>query len=215
MLSGCLELMLVLAKTSTWMKLVSTCTPSGRAGRARVGERAVRQVLTARGRNLNLILTIPARGCIVYYETVVGSVTAEVMAHYFDNLSEIIGEEQAVDLIMDNAPVHNGATMRIHRIRKLPAYSPFLNPVENAFSAVKTGVKRQLNEPDMQLQILDRDTARAAGLNLQQHRLQIINNIVVNALEHGDAVTPQKTDTWLQHTYSYLAACVRQDHILM
>ena len=186
-------------------------------GRARVGERAVRQVLAARGRNLNLILTISARGGIVYYETVVGSVTAEVMAHYFDNLSEVIEEEQAVDLIMDNAPVHNGATMRCnnHRIRKLPAYSPFLNPVENAFSAVKADVKRQLNEPDMQLQIQDRDAARAAGLNLQQHRLQIVNNIVINALEHGDAVTPQKTDSWFQHTYSYLAACVRQDNILM
>ena len=147
------------------MKLVSTCTPSGRAGRARVGERAVRQVLVARGRNLNLILTISARGGIVYYETVVRSVTAEVMAHYFDNLSETIGEEQAVDLIMDNAPVHNGATMLCdnHRIRKLPAYSPFLNPVENAFSAVKADVKRQLDEPDMQLQIQDRDAARALG----------------------------------------------------
>ena len=99
---------------------------------------------------------------------------------------------------MDNAPVHNGATMRCnnHRIRKLPAYSPFLNPVENAFSAVKADIKRHLNEPDMQLQIQDRDAARTAGLNLQQHRFQIVNNIVINALEHRDAVTPQKTDTW-------------------
>ena len=162
-------------------------------------------------------MTISARGGIVYYETVVGSVTAEVMAHYFDNLSEVIEEEQAVDLIMDNALVHNGATMRCdnHRIHKLPAYSPLLNPVENAFSAVKADVKRQLNEPDMQLQIQDRDAARAAGSNLQQHRLQIVNNIFINALEHGDAVTLQKTDSWFQHTSSYLAACVRQDHILM
>ena len=186
-------------------------------GRARVGERAVRQVLGARGRNLNLILTISPQGGIVYYEMVVGSINAEVMAHYLYNLSEVIGEEHAVDLIMDNAPAHNGATMGYnnHRVRKLPAYSPFLNPVENAFSAVKAYVKRQLNEPDVQLQIQDRDTARAAGLNLQQYRLQVIKDIATDALENGAAVTPEKTEQWYHHTYSYLAACVRQDDILM
>lgn len=67
----------------------------------------------------------------------------------------------------------------------------------------------------MQLQIQDREAARAAGLNLQQHRLQIVRNIVANALEQGDAVTPEKTENWFQHTYGYLAACVRQDNIYM
>ena len=61
--------------------------------------------------------------------------------HFLDNLDAILANLDVNNptLIMDNASVHhgavsNGATSGGVPVRFLPAYSPFLNPIENVFS---------------------------------------------------------------------------------
>ena len=76
----------------------------------------------------------PAVG-VLYFELGRGTLNGERFSTYLDNLSEVIGD-YPVRIIMDNVPAHRDAQManEVHEIKFLPAYSPFLNPTENAFS---------------------------------------------------------------------------------
>lgn len=56
-----------------------------------------------------------------------------------DNLGAIRNnfDIENATIIKDNAPVLRGAVCGAHDVRFLPAYSPFLNPIENAFGVFK------------------------------------------------------------------------------
>ena len=126
-------------------------------GRAANGQRALRQVNKSRGPNLNLTMAISSNVGIVYYELQRGSMNAQRFNTFLDNLSVVLGDEETF-VIMDNAPCHQGAEMpddHLHIVRKLPPYSPFMNPIEEAFSALKAAIKARLNEPDIQQQLMD------------------------------------------------------------
>ena len=51
-------------------------------------------------------------------------------------------------LVMDNVRVHHARNLNYEgfRVLYLPAYSPFLNPIENAFSKWKNFVNRNRSE---------------------------------------------------------------------
>ena len=87
-----------------------------------------------RGRNVTLIAAISDRVGILYRETHVTTVTKGTFRHFLTSLQAILGDEEAV-LIMDNAPVHMDMQNDFPNleIKYLPAYSPFLNPIENFF----------------------------------------------------------------------------------
>ena len=86
-------------------------------------------VAGCRGCNLNIILAISPGVGVVYQEVHMATVNAQMFAHFLDNLSDIV-EDQDITEIMDNAPVHNHATMRHpnHQLLKLLPYSPMLQP---------------------------------------------------------------------------------------
>ena len=153
-------------------------------GRAAVGERAVQQVAGYRVRNLNIILAISPGAGVVYQEVHMGTVNAHVFAHFLDNLDDVVGEDQDTTVIMDNAPVHNHATMTHanHQFLKLPPYSPMLNPIEMAFSTLKSYIKQDLNSR-MTDEILDRAVSRLRGLTLTVYRVAILQQVVQARLQ--------------------------------
>jgi transposase len=53
--------------------------------------------------------------------------------------------------IYDGAPAHRGAVSPAEEIslRMLPPYSPFLNIVENAISALKAAIKNDISRPEL------------------------------------------------------------------
>lgn len=90
-------------------------------GRAQRGQRAVRQVANSRGPSLNLILALSAEGGLAYFEITTGTTTRVKMQEFFDNLSQVIGQEFEVTIVMDNAPVHNGIEFEEgHEPKRLP-----------------------------------------------------------------------------------------------
>ena len=152
-------------------------------GRAARGERAVRQVAGNRGPNLNIILAISPAVGTVYHELHVGIVNGSIFQNFLSNLGEVIGEMFDAVVVLDNAPVHNNCFVEYqnHTIRKLPPYSPMLNPIEMAFSCMKAAVKRLPNE--RMAVIIDRAAAIAARQTLAAYRTQHLRNAVVEVLE--------------------------------
>ena len=74
--------------------------------------------------------------------------TASIFIHYLDNcLIPVLTDGQTI--IMDNLSVHTAKIVKGHLNKKgikylyLPAYSPELNPIEEAFSKIKNYIKKQ------------------------------------------------------------------------
>ena len=79
---------------------------------------------------------------ILYHEITCGSVNKNRFSEFMKNLCVILGEERAC-FIMDYAPVHNEIEGTIDvPVRKLPPYSPFLNPIEDVFQRSRRMLNR-------------------------------------------------------------------------
>ena len=89
---------------------------------------------------------------------------------------------------MDNAPVHRGALCGEARIKFLPAYSPFLNPIENCFSIFKMKVRETLLEDDT----VQRLVAVPPAVAVATHRLEVLRDISSTILIDQSTISGEK-----------------------
>jgi transposase len=114
-----------------------------RFGRNVIGERATVEVPNSRGGNLTLILAIGLEG-VLHYHLIWGSCNTEVFINFLDHLTNVL--EGPSVLVMDNVAFHRKEEVKQligckgHNMFLLPAYSPFLNPIEEVFSLIKVHV---------------------------------------------------------------------------
>ena len=146
-----------------------------------------------------------------------GSMTAIRFNHFLDNLAVTLKDTDDAFIIMDNAPVHRGAEMddSRHIIKKLPAYSPMLNPTENAFSALKSPVKASLNVQAVRDQVFNAQAVADQGLTLLQYRLGILEGVIRPFIEDMDTISAQKTTNWTNRMFAYLPRCLNEENIIM
>ena len=117
---------------------------------------------------------------VVYHEIVSGGVTQEVFGNFLVSLTSILDNERAV-LIMDNALAHHIQLDSEYQVIKyLPLYSPFLSPIENYFSVLKSDMKQQLNVVQ---EAGNRQAAREAGVSLVQWRENILKMEFTSAMD--------------------------------
>jgi transposase len=145
--------------------------------RAPRGERALGKAPRNRGKNTTLLASMTSFGmgpCVA----VEGTTTGEVFEAYVERfLAPKLAEGQVV--VVDNLNVHKGDRVRElveargATLLFLPSYSPDLSPIEEAFSKLKT--------------ILRRTAARTKGA-------------LVEAIGRAlDAVTSQDARGWFSH----------------
>ena len=128
-------------------------------GRARVGERPVKTTRFIKTRNITVIaVTTPYS--LFLYKIQNTSINKKNLLKYLKNLLKKIQKEKIENplLILDNCRVHKAKKIFNFfkknpglRFKFLPAYSPFLNPIENFFSEWKNFVKRQESETEEEL----------------------------------------------------------------
>jgi transposase len=117
-----------------------------RYGWAPKGERAIGSVPRNRGKNTTLIASLGWQGmseCMI----IEGATTAAVFEQYIEQiLAPALPPGQIV--IMDNLSCHKGEKIRQLieargcQVLFLPAYSPDLSPIEEAFSKLKAVLRR-------------------------------------------------------------------------
>jgi transposase len=88
---------------------------------------------------------------------------------------------------MDNAPIHtspkkNLAESRGYKCVYLPSYSPFLKPIEEFWSKVKAGIKRE--------------------------SLSATDNLSQRITESGQKVTESDCRGWISHSLSLFDRCL-------
>ena len=83
---------------------------------------------------------------------------------------------EEVIFIYDRAPAHrNPAIPAANTEReKLPAYSPFLNIVDQAINSLKVAIKGDALRPEIQVRMDDRAEARRLGISLGEMRTQLL-----------------------------------------
>ena len=184
-------------------------------GRAPVGERAIRTVCGSRGRNVTFITAISDRheDGIIYHEIVDGGVNKKRFADFLQSLSAIIGEDEEVTVLFDNAPSHQGVENAValppsHHIKRLPPYSPFLSPIENVFSVLKAHVKQHMAA--QQQSVDDRVSAARAAMSLESWRRCILLDGILMALR---SVTGDQVAAQYRHSNTFLPACAAKDDI--
>jgi transposase len=115
--------------------------------RAPKGERAYGKVPRNRGKNTTLIASITLEGAMGESMTIEGATDAEAFEAYVEHfLAPSLEEGQVV--VLDGLGAHR--TQKVRELVEgrgadlvhLPSYSPDLNPIEEAFSKIKTIVRK-------------------------------------------------------------------------
>ena len=158
--------------------------------RAPRGEPARRVVHHQRGKQVNITFAISDEVALVNHrissETVTRETFEDFLASTVYECRRLYPEDEQIYFIYmyDNARLHVRAQLPPDAehfvIKRLPPYSPFLNPTEMAHSAFKAGVKRVLGLPEWQHRIGDQAAAAQEGVNLQVWRSTCLQEIARN-----------------------------------
>ena len=95
-------------------------------GRARLGERAYRQVCGQRGRNVTVALAISPTNGLVFQSAFLGGMTGQRFNDFLTQARLNLDPNEHVIFIYDGAPAHNNPAIPgpNSELKKLPPYSP-------------------------------------------------------------------------------------------
>ena len=135
-------------------------------GRARQGERAYRQVCGQRGRNVTVALAISPINGLVFHSSIIGGMNAGRFSEFSAQARLNLDPNEHVVFIYDGAPEHRRPNQLgpNTELKMLPPYSPFLNIVEQAISALKAAIKADIPRPEVQERMNNSNEARDRGV---------------------------------------------------
>jgi transposase len=161
-------------------------------GRALSGKPAIRKVVNNRGKNITTIAAISENG-IVKYSINLKSTNANIFAKFMRELISTIPSDHKKFFVMDNVKFHHSQVVlntiknTPHEILYLPPYSPFLNPIEYAFSKIKKSIGKN---------------------NLRNQEI-----ILEKIKDTFNIVTEEDCNSWIRHTLSYFNLCLNKQEI--
>lgn len=114
-------------------------------------------------------------------------------------------------IVMDNAPVHNGAYCGDIPVKFLPPYSPFLNPIENAFSVFKLKIRAVLRQDET----LERLAEVPQGRSVAEHRISVLHELATTIIEDQETLSSDKITHMCTHVMQYMHRCFIMADIVM
>ena len=103
----------------------------------------------------------PVNG-LVFHSTYIGRMNAPRFNDFLAQTRQNLDPDEEVIFICDCAPAHRNPAIPTANteLEMLPAYSPFLNIVEQAISSLKAAIKGDVSRPEIQARMDDRAEAR-------------------------------------------------------
>ena len=142
---------------------------------------------------------------LVHYTAQVGGMNAQLFNDFLGQARRQLNLDEQVYLAHRNA-VNPAANTEL---KLLPAYSPFLNIVEQAISALKAAIKADISSPAVQ-QELNREEARQQGIPLGDYRQQILLRA---GRRNTNTITARKCAQWFRFMQTYIPRCLNGEHI--
>ena len=161
-----------------------------------------------RGGNQTLCMAISKDG-LIHFELLDGPMTTDSFSLFLLGMSQAVNGQRHT-IVLDNARPHHGLDLVIpdnFDVRFLPAYSPFLNPIENCFSAVKASIKRLLAARTDD----DRLLAAQQNVSVVEARRRKLRMIIIESL---DSVTEQTCRNCFNHTFSFIPQCLAMEEVV-
>jgi hypothetical protein len=168
-------------------------------GRSQRGKRCFTVNDGQRGKNISVCVAINLNG-VLHHKILNGAFTRENYTEFIVELSEMMAGGRFY-FVMDNCIIHKDIALdrAEHTIRYLPPYSPFLNPIEAAFSAFKADVKARWNAPGF----------------IKGYAYPECRSALISVLESSlNVITAVKCRAFYRHSSSYMAKCIQKTDIL-
>lgn len=159
---------------------------SRKEGRSRRGTRASVVAAGSRGANIHVIGCIGVIG-LVHHSVKRGSFKKEDAQIWVKECLRrgMMAYGQKVVLVLDNAPCHSGVEdvlmspeFEENVILRLGPYSPMLNPIESAWSVLKSDVKKELARKIGDIL----NNSNRANLTITEYRLQALEEIIHSSI---------------------------------
>ena len=127
----------------------------------------------------------------------IGGVKADDFQQFLDEVSELFGDENKVTYFYDNCRAHLSATTICpnHALIRLPPYSPFLNPIEEAFSFLKNFVRYEM----------------VGNVDYFRSKEKFIYDRIKIGL---GKITDTHCESWVAHSFQYYPKCILSRDIL-
>ena len=141
-------------------------------GWARMGERAYWPICGQQGRKVTVALAISPTIGLLFHSAFLGGMNGQRFNDFLSQARLTLNPNEHVIFIYDGAPAHNNPAIPgpNSELKKLPPYSPFLNIVEQAISALKAAIKADISRPEQQEQMNNRAKARRQGIASSNYR---------------------------------------------
>ncbi|XP_074608680.1 uncharacterized protein LOC141863090 [Acropora palmata] len=181
-------------------------------GRARLGERAHRQVCGRRRRNVTVALVISPTNGLVFHSAFLGGMTGQRFNDFLTQARLNLDPNEHVIFIYDGAPAHNNPAIPgpNSELKKLSPYSPFLNIVEKAINALKAAIKADISRPEQQEKMNNGKEARRQGIALGNFRTQLLLHTLQRNI---GTITAAKCGQWYRFTQTYIPRCLNSEEI--
>ena len=149
---------------------------------------------------------------LVHYTAQVGGINAQLFSDFLGKARRQLNPDELVYLIYDGAPAHRNAVNPAANteLKMLPAYSPFLNIVEQANSELKAAIKADISSPAVQQELNDREEARLQGISLGDYRQQILLRA---GRRNTNTITARKCAQWFRFMQTCIPRCLKGEHI--
>ena len=125
---------------------------------------------------MSVCLAISPITCLVFHSAYLGGTNAVWFSDFLVQARLNLDPNETVIFLYEGARAHNnpGDPGANAELEKLPAYSLFLNIVEQAISALKATIKTDISRPEVQARMANGDEAIASGILLGEFHTQLL-----------------------------------------
>ena len=116
---------------------------------------------------MTVALAVSSVNGLMFHSAYIGGMNAPRLNDFAVKTRQNLDPDEVI-FIYDGARAHRNPTIPVANteLEMLPAYSPFLNVVEQAISSLKTTIKGDVSRPEIQARMDDRAEVRRLGIPL-------------------------------------------------
>ena len=115
-----------------------------------------------------MTLAVSSLNGLAFHSAYIGGMNAPRVNDFLAQTRQNLDPDEEVIFIYNGAPAHRNPAIPATNteLEMLPAYSPFLNIVEQAISSLRVAIKGDVSRPEIQARMDDRAEARRLSIPL-------------------------------------------------